>query len=428
MSKHLSYDDRLEIQAGLKERLDFTQIAKQIGKSRTTVSREVLSHRKRILPQNGNRCKYRSTCNQPLICRDRCKEKVSRSCKTSCNMCNRICAHFVEETCTRYEKPPYVCNGCYKRTRCQLTRMIYDAKAAQIDYEENFSESRKGISVSEAELDYLDQIVSDGIKRGMSVPVIWEQHKDEMPVSVKTIYSYIDSGLLTAGNLDLRLKLRRPERKKSGPGLKVDRKCCADRTYDKYLEYMQENPDAAVVQMDSVIGKKGGKVLLTIYFTNCDLQLMYLRERNAAASVTAIFKWLRETLGIEQFKRMFPVILTDRGSEFTDPCSIEVDPATGELLTRIFYCDPMNSNQKSNCERNHEFIRYAIPKGVAFDPYSPEQINLLMNHINSYPRKKWNGFRPIDVFIKLYGEETAELLELRKIGIFALNLTPRLLK
>ena len=183
-------------------------------------------------------------------------------------------------------------------------RIIYDAKAAQIDYEENFSESRKGIPVSEAELDYLDQIVSDGIKRGMSVPVIWEQHKDEMPVSVKTIYSYIDSGLLTAGNLDLRLKLRRPERKKSGPELKVDRKCCAGRTYDKYLEYMQENPDAAVVQIDSVIGKKGGKVLLTIYFTNCDLQLMYLRDRNTVASVTAIFKWLRETLGIEQFKRM----------------------------------------------------------------------------------------------------------------------------
>ena len=81
MSKHLSYDDRLEIQAGLKERLDFTQIAKRIGKSRTTVSREVLSHRKRILPKNGNRCKYRSTCNQPLICRDRCKEKCRAAAK-----------------------------------------------------------------------------------------------------------------------------------------------------------------------------------------------------------------------------------------------------------------------------------------------------------------------------------------------------------
>lgn len=427
MSKHLSFDDRLEIQAGLREGLDFTQIADRIGKSRTTVSREVFAHRRQVFPRDGNKCKCRYTCNQRLICRDRCRTLGSRTCKTSCSICNQICAHYVEEHCNRYEKPPYVCNGCGKKSKCHLVKMLYDAKQAQCLYQSNFSESRKGISLSESELEYLDQVISDGIKRGLSVSVIWNEHKDEMPVSIKTIYSYIDCGLLTAGNTELRLKLRRPTRKKSGPTLKVDRKCCVGRTYDKFLEYRQENPDVPVIQMDSVIGKKGGKVLLTIFFSNCDLQLMYLRDRNTAASVSAIFKQLRETLGIDRYKAMFPVILTDRGSEFSDPSSIEVDPATGELLTRIFYCDPMNSNQKSNCERNHELIRYVIPKGVALDPYSPEQIALLMNHINSYPRKKWNNLRPIDIFISIYGEETAEILGLKKIPFLLVDLTPRLL-
>ncbi len=427
MSKHLSFDDRLAIQAGLREQQDFTQIAEKIGKSRTTVSREILAHRRLVFSHKGNLCVHRFTCNQPLICRDHCQSNVFKTCKTSCTVCNQICKHYVEEKCTKYFKLPYVCNGCSKRSRCHLTKMLYDARQAQSLYEENYSESRKGISLSEPELEYLDQVISDGIKRGLSVSVIWNQHKDEMPVSVKTIYSYIDCGLLSANNTELRLKLRRPMRKKSGPTLKVDRKCCTGRTYDKFLEYKHENPDVPVIQMDSVIGKKGGKVLLTILFENCDLQLMLLRDRNTAASVTAVFKWLRETLGIDRYKVMFPVILTDRGSEFSDPNSIEVDPATGELVTRVFYCDPMNSNQKSNCERNHELIRYVIPKGVAFDPYSPEQINLLMNHVNSYPRKKWNGLSPMDVFLQIYGAEAATLLGLKKIPYFQVNLTPKLL-
>lgn len=154
---------------------------------------------------------------------------------------------------------------------------------------------------------------------------------------------------------------------------------------------------------------------------------MFLRERNTAASVTGIFKKLRAQLGEERFQTLFQVILTDRGSEFTDPTRIEADTETGEIQCRIFYCEPMNSNQKSNCERNHEFIRYVIPKGQARDSYTEEEIREMMNHINSYPRKKWNGQAPIDLFIKIYGEETATLLGLEKIPSVSITLTPALI-
>ena len=125
---------------------------------------------------------------------------------------------------------------------------------------------------------------------------------------------------------------------------------------------MRQNPDAMVSQMDSVIIHTGGQAILTILFTNCDLQLMFLRDRNTAGSVTEIFRQLRKTLKEEKFPMLFQVILTDRGSEFTDPEKIEADTDTGEIQCRVFYCDPMNTNQKSNCERNHELIRYIIPE------------------------------------------------------------------
>ena len=155
---------------------------------------------------------------------------------------------------------------------------------------------------------------------------------------------------------------------------------------------------------------------------------MYLRDRNTAASVSAIFQTLRSRLGDQRFSSLFQVIVTDRGSEFTDPVKIECDTETGEIQCRVFYCDPMNSNQKSNCERNHEFIRYVIPKGTSMDRFTQTDITKLMNHINSYPRKKWNGQAPLDLFIQIYGQETATLLDLEKIPSDSINLTPALLK
>lgn len=145
--------------------------------------------------------------------------------------------------------------------------------------------------------------------------------------------------------------------------------------------------------MDTVEGRKGGKVLLTIFFRDCSLQLMYLREANTAASVTAVFASLRKTLG-EDFKRLLPLLLSDRGAEFTNPQAIEINTVTGEIETNLFYCDPQQTNQKSRCERNHEYIRYILPKGSSFDELSQEDVHVMMNHINSMPRGSLNARAP----------------------------------
>ena len=295
-------------------------------------------------------------------------------------------------------------------------------------YERALSESRKGISLTETELQHLDRIVSKRICQGISIPVICMKQADVLPVSERTVYTYIDQGLLDVSNLELRRKVQRRQRKKTGPTLRVDKKCHVGRCYEDYLKYMEENPDVCVCQLDSIIGKQGGKVLLTIFFTNCDLQLAFLRRRNTSRSVSAVFRLLRMRLGSERFQELFQVLLADRGSEFTDPQKIEVDAATGQLQCRLFYCDPMNTNQKAGCERNHELIRYVIEKGKSMDHLSQKDIRHMMNHINSYPRKKWKGQAPVDLFIQIYGRETATLLGLEKINVDSILLKPELLK
>ena len=89
-------------------------------------------------------------------------------------------------------------------------------------------------------------------------------------------------------------------------------------------EKMEEDPDTAVVQIDSVEGKKGGAVLLTVHFVKPEFMLAFYREHNDSRSVTDIFNALYELLGLADFRKIFPLLLADNGSEFSNPSSIEL--------------------------------------------------------------------------------------------------------
>ena len=433
MGKHLNFDDRAEIQMGLKENKTFTEISLSIGKSKSTVSREVLANRHFVdhkdvaTLQTKNVCINRYKCNIKENCKSPTCYKRTKNCKL-CGMCNSYCKTFEEEVCSKYEAVPYVCNCCDKKPRCPLSKWIYDAKKADEKYKNVLSDSRKGISLDDVELKHLDEIVSPLLKNGQSVRYICSHKSDEIMVSDKTIYTYLGQGLLNANLFDLKRKVQRRPRKKSGPPKLANAKCRIGRTYDDYKIHMNDNPDTAVVQMDTVEGKKGGKVILTLMFTNCNLQLGFLREHNDAISVTRAFGELRKVLTDEEFDTLFPVILTDRGTEFSDPKKIEVNYETGEIQSRVFYCDPQNTNQKSPCEKNHEHIREVIPKGTSLDGFTQEDINTMMNHINSYGREKYNFKPPIELFKRIYGPKIVKKLGLKLIPPDDVCLKPKLLK
>ena len=95
--------------------------------------------------------------------------------------------------------------------------------------------------------------------------------------------------------------------------------------------------------MDTVIGtqgSKGGKCFLTLLFRQYNFMLIYLFPYKKSRYVSEIFNQLKQLLGIVEFKRLFKVILTDNGTEFPNPESIEFDMNTGEKICSVFYCDP----------------------------------------------------------------------------------------
>ncbi|MDD2432081.1 MAG: IS30 family transposase [Firmicutes bacterium] len=430
MSKfqHLTLENRLTIQEMLKERCSFKEIAKKINKHCTTISKEIQNHK--IFKQTGsygrnfNNCKRRFTCKRASVCANqKCNFKY---CKF-CGRCINFCEDYVQETCQLRDKPPYVCNGCTNRNKCTLEKSFYEAISAQNEYEEVRTESRSGINLDEQTITYLDNLISPLILKGQAIHHIYATNIDAIMCCEKSIYNYVDYNLFSARNIDLPRRVKFRPRKNKQNNYKVDKKCRIGRTYEDFLKYMEENPDTPIVQMDTVEGTQGGKVLLTIHFLESELMLSFLRDANTAKSVIDIFNDLYEKLGQADFKKLVPVILTDNGSEFSDPLKIEFD-AEQSRRTRIFYCDRAAPYQKGALENNHSMLRRVIPKGKSMDNLTQQDIELMMNHINSYKRKKLNDRCPISVFSFLFGSEILQKLAIEHIPAKEIVLLPTLLK
>lgn len=427
-NKHLSFEERTIIKSMLDQGCSFKSIARTLGRNCTTISKEVRNHltfkKSGCFGRSFNDCANRFSCPVSHLCSDPdCRFKKC----SLCSKCQLYCNDYFKQCCPLLSRPPYVCNACKARHKCTLEKHLYSASFAQQEYEQVRSESRSGICLSEEEAVQLDNFISPLIRKGQSIHHICVSNPSEIMFSEKTIYNYVDSGIFSAKNIDLPRKVSYRPRKSPHDSFKVDRSCRIGRTYQDYLSFLEGWPDCPVVQIDSVEGRKGGKVLLTIHFVKSEFMLAFLRERNTAASVALIIEKLYWELRPDRFMKLFPVILADNGSEFSDPLSIEMD-AENTLRTRMFYCDPSAPFQKGAAENNHEFIRRVLPKGTSFDDLFQEDIDLMMNHINSYTRANLGDHSPYEMFRMFYGQEILDLLGAVLIPANEITLRPELLK
>ncbi len=427
--KHLTWEDRQEIQRGLREHRTFAEIALMIGCSPDTVSKEIRNHRyhktMKGLFTKPNRCKHRESCRKRNICGKKGIHKCRIPCR-ECSSCNSRCPDFEDYPCQIENKPPYVCNACSKSRSCLFDKYLYNADYANREYQEKLRESRRGIDLTREELIALDELVSPLIRKGQPVTHILEEHREEIPVTERTLYNYIDKGYLTIRNIDMRRTVRYKKRKHQEE-VKVSPIKKINHQYREYLKEMEENPGIRVVEMDTVIGTKGGKVLQTVYWREEKLMLAFLLENKGMSGTVGSFDRLEEVLGRDVFCELFPVVLTDNGAEFADPELFERSP-DGNRRMKLFYCDPRHSEQKGEIEKNHEYIRYILPQGTSFDSLTQEKVDLMMSHINSTARPSLQGGTPIQLALQHFGKDTVEKLGLQFIQADDLCLKPELLK
>lgn len=428
-NRHLIQEERITIEQRLTERESFKTIGRELGKDPTTIAKEVRNHiqfrKTGCYGRAFNNCLVRKDCTVRHLC-------GNRNCNRYCCFCNArpcssLCPDYHEEVCLRLSKPPYACNGCEDKSSCTLEKRIYSAAHAQKEYEAVRSESRQGIQLTEEDALRLDAIISPLISKGQSLHNICVNHADEIMLNERSLYNYVDDGLFTARNIDMPRVVRMGKRKKKKENFKVDKKCRIGRTYQDFLKFMRENPGIPIVEMDSVEGTKGGKVLLTLHFTVPQFMLAFIRDANTSKSVIDILNQLYMELHPAVFGELFQVLLGDNGSEFSNPTAIELD-TQGIFRTRVFYCDPQAPFQKGAAENNHTLIRRIIPKGTSLDCLTQEDITLMMNHINSYGRPNLGDKTPYEVFASFYGEEILKKMDAELIPADKVTLRPSLLK
>lgn len=425
--KHLSDEERAYIEDALGKNLYFKEIAKYLLKDPTTISKEVKKRRLLQSPSTynnttNNLCVHRKTCKKTGVC-------ASGSCLQPCRQCKKCNAHckdFVKDVCRKLLKAPFVCNGCDNKMSCRLEKYYYRAATSQRQYLETLSSARQGINMSESQFSALDELISPLVKQGQSIAHIFATHKEEIPCTERTVYNYTEKNMLSICNLDLPRKVTYKPRRKIKPQSQ-DLAIREGRTYQDFLQFIGENPETPLIQMDTVEGNKGGKVILTMLFCASHLMLGFLLEEKTQNAVINVFNCLSARLQPALFQKLFPVILTDNGSEFLDPISLEFDQ-NGNQRLRLFYCDPNAAYQKGMLEKNHEFIRYIVPKGHSFNCFTQTDIDLMMSHINGTARESLNYHAPYETAEWLLPHGALQQLGLYKVEHDSVLLKPALLR
>ena len=425
--KHLTIEDRIYIQNELDKGTSFKDIARFLCKDPTTISKEVKARRASDWFHKGTflnaknfctkrfRCKKTNACNKILLCGVKC---------ASCPTCNQTCPDFQKECCSKLDRAPYVCNGCSKKiNHCTIAhKYTYNARFADRKYRECLKDSRSGIAMTRQELHKKDKIITPLIDQGQSPYQIVANHP-ELNLSVRSVYNYLDMGLLTARNVDLKRKVKFKPRKVHKSQIS-DRRVFNGRTYADFQQLHLES----FVEMDTVHSAvASSKTLLTFFFTREKLFLAFLMNRNTEGSVRLVLDRLEKRFGTFDFLTLFEYILTDRGAEFGDPDSLETG-VTGIQRTNIYYCDPMRSGQKGGIEQAHTMLRMILPKRTTFEFLTQWDVNLITSHINSTPRESLNGRTPYDVALEAFGEDVLKAFQLRRIDPDKVILTPKLIR
>lgn len=387
-NKHMTLEDRMEIQECLTHGMTFKAIGQRIGKSQTTISREV---KLRLEPYlNG----YSKT----------------------------------DAVCPKLLKAPFVCNGCAKKGKssCQYKRQIYRAKNAQAAYEALLVEARTGIPLSKESFYETERIISNALKNGQHV--YHAIKANNLPVSTATVYRHINKRYYTVDKFVLPRAVKFKPRK-NAPSEHIPSSVKKGRLYEDFLVFVSENPDVPVIELDTVIGRIGGKVIMTLHFVSCDFMVGILLDNKTAAEAGNKIRALKQVLNDAGFVfgEIFPILLTDNGGEFSNVNAFENNLADDKELN-LFFCKPSSPQNKPHIEKNHTLFRDIVPGGTSFDDFTQDTVDLIFSHVNAVKRKQFNGKSAYDLFTFSYSSALAETLGISFIPAESVCQTPKLLK
>lgn len=373
--EHLNFDQRKIIKSFLARNENLNVIAEVLDKDPTTISKEIKRNREKM----------------------------------------KTMIRFNElPDCRKTERFPHVCDGCEMRLRCGNDRYTYDPKIAENKANFRLSHSRRGINLTEEEFEYLNKAIKEGTDNNYSIYHI--VHDDEnIPVSVPTVYKYIDANIMDTKTMDLPYKVTLKKRKKKysqyeyKENISIDR---TKRTYIDFLKFLRDNKNPFYVQMDFLGAiKNDHKKILVMTIPALHYVMLHIIDRPNQDKVENIFTKIERWIGTDNFTIVFPAILTDRDPCFNNYDKIEYSIINQVIRTHIFYCDSLASTQKANVEQMNKQLRRYFPKGTSIDHITPDVLKGIENKINHSRVASLSKQTPDEAFSAVYGEELLKKLK-----------------
>jgi len=421
----LSESELGKIEAKLDECWNASEISRYLGRDDSAIRNEIRNFSYIKKPsinyeKKCEECRNFRTCSNKKVCDGGC---VRRECK-GCNIAPLACSEYEPEaTCKFLKGKRRVCNGCGRRNKCKKPKKLYSAKISIQKHAQNKLNSikkEKGINSPEL-LDKLSEMIKKGISPEVALNKLPKEY--EITLSVPTVYSYIEKGLMNCLNIDLRNKVKR--KVKSVKTIPADKRKHRNngRSYDDLPDIAKGNDEFGYVEMDTVEGVKGGKLLLTLVEKSTSFLFGIPISNKTQKCIVDELNELEQTFR-NDFNTLFSTILTDNGVEFLDFTGIE-QGVDGNKRTDLYYANPYASYQKGLIENQHRLIRYFFPKGLDFSKYTDKIIIEQINKVNNYPRKRLGWKTPYQMLCEHIDSKLLEQLGFYYIPIEKLNMKSR---
>ena len=208
-------------------------------------------------------------------------------------------------------------------------------------------------------------------------------------ISKTTLYSYIDKGIfLHLTNKDLPVKKNEKKkydkvrRTRAQKGDSIEKRPEVVNTRETFGHWEMDT----VVGKQG--GSKKSLLVLTERKTRKEI-IEILQVHTAEAVVNTLNK-IERKFGAA-FKKIFKTITVDNGSEFADVEGMQKTRRGKRLRTQVFYCHPYCSCERGSNENQNKLIRRHIPKGEDIKLYSKKTIKWIEKWINHYPRELFGG-------------------------------------
>lgn len=215
-------------------------------------------------------------------------------------------------------------------------------------------------------------------------------NKNEM-VCTKTLYNYVDIGLLNITNMDLPEKLKRNTKAKR---VRKNKKNLG-KSIEERPKSIELREEFGHWEIDSVIGKKKDTepAIMTIVERKLRMSLWIKVKNHTAEAIDNALVEMISQFG-DKYRNVFKSITGDNGSEFANLSRLEA------MGIPVYFTHPYTSCEKGTNECHNRLLRRFISKGKSIANYSADDIMFFADKINNLPRKILNYQTPEELFEK----------------------------